>query len=177
MAIKEACMIRCTHTMIAIRAIAAAIILSAATAIAQPIFTTKTIPIYDRPKPATTKPTAHVATLIQALSDKSPAKREAAQQSLLKLGPHIEPQLQWVFNAEEAAVAASDRQPPTIHETYMRGFGVQRYPPDHVLPRYAHHSLSVLINHLDERRHASPSLITLHYTDAPVETVLRDFGR
>jgi hypothetical protein len=178
MRIKEACMIRRTHTAIAIVTIAAATILCAPiTATAQPIFTTKTIPIYDRPKPATTKPTPRVAALIHALSDPSPARRETAQQSLLKLGPQIEPQLQWAFNADEEAVAANDKQHPAIQQTYMRGFGVQRYPPDHVLPRYANHSLSVLIHHLDERRHASPSLITLHYTDAPVQTILRDFGR
>jgi hypothetical protein len=171
-------MIRRIHTMIALRTIAAATLLCApAAATAQPIFTTKTVPIYDYPKPTATKPTPRVAALIQALSNASPAKREAAQRSLLKLGPQIEPQLQWALNADEEAVAANDKQNPAIHQTYMRGFGVQRYPPDHVLPRYANHNLSVLISHLDERRHASPSLITLHYTDTPVQTVLRDFGR
>ena len=178
MRIKEACMIRHTLTAIALQTIAAATILCApAEAIAQPILTTKTIPIYDRPKPTTTQPNPHIAALIRALSDPSPTKRESAQQSLLKLGPQIEPQLQWALNAEEEAVAANDKQHPTIHQTYMRGFGVQRFTPDHVLPRYADHTLSVLIHHLDESRHASPSLITLRYTDAPLQTILRDFGK
>ncbi len=178
MGIKEACMLRRTHTAIALRTIAATAILCApAAAIAQPIFTTKTIPIYDRPKPTATKPTPRIAALIQALSNASPTKREAAQQSLLKLGPQIEPQLQWALTAEEEAVAADEKQNPTIHQNYMRGFGLQRFPPDHVLPRYTGHSLSVLIHHIDERRHASPSLITLRYTDAPLQTILRDFGR
>jgi hypothetical protein len=123
------------------------------------------------------QPTGYVAALIPALSDASPATREAARQALLKMGPEIEPQLQWALAEEEAAAAFSDRENPVIEKRIARGVGMTRTQPEHVLPRYAWHELSVLIDHFEEQRRASPSLITLHYTDARLTDILSDFGQ
>jgi hypothetical protein len=148
-----------------------------AAAIAQPGTLVRKTPVYQRSKAATSRPTGYVAALIPALSDASLATREAAQQSLLKLGPDIEPQLQWALAEEEAAAALSDRQNPSVQKFFARGVGLTRSQPEHVLPRYAFHQLSVLVDRFEEQRQASPSLITLHYTDAPLTDILRDFGR
>jgi hypothetical protein len=169
--------IRRIYTAIGAALLAAtAMLCGPSAAIAQPGPIIKKIPVYERPKAATSQPTGYVAALIPALSDPSPATRKAAQQSLLKMGPEIEPQLQWALAEEEAAAALSDAQNPAIEKRFVRGVGLTRNQPEHVLPRYAWHELSVLIDHFNEQRRASPPLITLHYTDAPLTNVLRDFG-
>jgi len=137
-------------------------------AIAQPSPYSKTISIYDRPKPAAQQPTAQVAKWIAALSDESSRKREAAAQSLLKMGPKIEPQLQWTLDREPPVDLTWTTSGPPLHIMHMG--------PGYALPRYAYHSLSVLIDHFDEERWGGPSVVTLHYKDALLTDILRDFG-
>ena len=62
------------------------------------------------------------------------------------MGPEIQPQLQWAFDAERGTLSAND----------LKNFG----------HRYAIAELAVLIDHLNELRHSTPSMVTLHFVNA-----------
>jgi len=144
------------------------LLLAGATAIAQRGPFTKTMPIYVRPKPASRQPTAEVENWIAALSDESLWTRDAAAQSLLEMGPKIESQLQW----------ALDGEPLVDLTTSMSGrpLSIMRMGSGYARPRYAYHSVSVLIDRFEDQRWAAPSIVTLHYKDALLTDILSDFG-
>lgn len=140
-----------------------ALLLLSSESLSQPQFFS--LPVYEPPKPSASQPTAPVAALIGELSNESLEKRHAAANALLGMGPDIQPQLQWALERETAAIPREELE-----------LGPQQSPGE-LLPRYAYHELSVLIDHMNERRHSTGSVITLHYQDAPLFDVLRDLGK
>lgn len=146
-------------------AVLAAALLWASESQAQPGPSYPGIVVYERPKLEVAQPAGRVAELIAALGSQSAEQRQEAARALLAMGTGIRPQLAWALEREEAAVPASDlRQPIPLG-------------PGYVLPRYAHHELTVLISHVDEQLASAASVITLRYKDAPLTDVLRDLGR
>jgi len=114
-----------------------------------------------------------VARLIDELSDGSARKREAAADSLLRMGEGIEPQLRWALARLKEAIPSSELQMRSI----FRPQSGEQEGRAVVLPRYAEHELPVLIDHLEDRRRLNPPLITLHFKDALFTDVLKEFGR
>lgn len=127
--------------------------------------------VYTHPVPSI-QPTGRVAELIKALSAPSMEARDAAYQALLKMSPQILPQLRSALQQESAARDASDLGMKPIPGTNRMQMGA-----GYLEPRWALHSLALLISHLEEREAASASVITLHHNDAPLKTVLADLGR
>jgi hypothetical protein len=133
------------------------IVLAAAvawTALGQPVFQSQVV--YAPPKTPATPPTESVGPLIASLSSDSSETRRVARLALLAMGPEIQPQLQWSLEAERGTLPAND----------LRNFG----------HRYAIAELAAAIDHLNELRHSTPSMITLHFTNAPMIEILRSFG-
>ncbi len=136
----------------------------------QPVFEQRLI--YQRPPTAEAEPTRLVADLLGRLSDASAAKRQAAARALLRLGPAVEPQLQWARQQGENGGLPLSWPPysvPVLNQL--------RADPRHLLPWHLQNELDVLLSHLGEQRRSAPSVITLHHTDAPLADVLRDLGR
>ena len=152
------------------RAFAVAVLLVASAALGQPVFQQQVI--HQRPPSVTTEPTGRVAELIGRLSAESAGPRRAAARALLDMGPAIEPQLQWARQHGELGGQAQSwplYQVPGTREWREDLRYLQRW--------HAANELDVLISHLDEQRRTGTSLITLHYQDAPLTNVLREFGR
>ena len=124
------------------------------TALGQPGFISQVV--YDPPKAPTTPPTERVASLVASLSSDSLEMRRAATQALMVLGPEIQTQLQWALEAERGTLSTGD----------LRNAG----------HRSAIAELAVSIDHLNELRHSKPSMITMHFANAPLSEILRSFG-
>jgi len=131
-----------------------------------------TIEIYKPPAAATIEPTGRIAALIATLADPSWQKRDAAEHALIAMGPTIEPQVRWALAREDAAVPEADLLgKPTGGSPRRVVYGLGS-----VLPRDADHELAVVLNHLEEQRAGTTSRFTLHYANAPLPEILRDFG-
>ena len=145
-------------------------VLIAPGAMGQPVFLQRMV--YQRPQPAETEPARRVAELIGRLSDESSVKRQAAARALLRMGPAVEPQLQWARQHGELGGQRLSWPPYHVPEVNQ-----WRADSRHLLPWHAQNELDVLISHLDEQRRSKTSLITLHHKDALLTNVLCDLGR
>jgi hypothetical protein len=112
-----------------------------------------------------TKPEGQVAELIGRLASESAEQRRAAVQSLVEMGPAIEPQVRWAWQHEK----------PMPRSLFVsRSFDLD---PDVLLPHHAFNELEVVLSHLEEQRQLQTSFVTLHYTNAVLSNVLADLGR
>ena len=146
------------------------LVLIASGAMGQPVFQQRMV--YQRPPPAETEPTRRVAELIGRLSDESSVKRRAAARALLKMGPAVEPQLQWA--RQHGELGGQILSWPPHHAPEVNQW---RADSRHLLPWHEQNELDVLISHLDEQHRSQASLITLHHQDALLTDVLCDLGR
>jgi len=112
--------------------------------------------VYEGPRLSSVQPTEATARLIAALSNNSEEARRTARQTLLAMGPEIEPQLRWALDAERRTRPGTD----------LRQAGLQ----------YSIVELNVLISHFEERRKSGASIVSLHFTDAPFVEILSAFG-
>jgi len=135
------------------------LLLASLPALAQPGISMATVAVCPAPQLASVEPTGQVATLIAQLSEESPDRRHVAAQALLEMGPAVEPQVRWAWQHATPAPTSSSPAPPAGP------------------PRPAPLELEVLLSRLAEQRHMQPSLITLHYRDAPLTNILGDLGR
>jgi hypothetical protein len=142
--------------------------LTAWQASAQPGFHIVPKEVSPRPQIETTEPTGPVAELIRRLANDWPEQRQAAAHSLLEMGLAIEPQVRWALQHEEEELSfpflPGDMDPPVLD-------------PKMIPPRNAKHELEVIASHLEEARHAQTSIVSLHYTNAPLTNVLADLGK
>lgn len=146
------------------------LVLVASGAMGQPVFQQRMV--YQRPPPAGTEPTRRVAELIGRLSDESSVKRQTAARALLKMGPAVEPQLQWA--RQHGELGGQSLSWPPYHVPAANQW---RADPRHLLPWHEQNELDVLISHLDEQRRSKISIITLHHQAALLTNVLCDLGR
>lgn len=120
---------------------------------AQPGF--QSIELHEPDRPPALSPGGRVLQLIERLSNDTLQVRRTARQALLAMGPAILPQLQWRLDAEQT-------QTPFLRS---------------IRPDYLSAELTTLIDRLDDQVRRSPtSIISLHYTNAPLTTILRDFA-
>jgi hypothetical protein len=112
--------------------------------------------VYDRPKPRVAQPTERVAPLIASLWNDSLETRRAAREALLAMGPEIQPQLQWALEKERRMLSTDDLRPAGRSYTIVE--------------------LTVLIDHLEQLRHSTASMINLHFANAPLIEILRSLG-
>jgi hypothetical protein len=124
--------------------------------------------IFQRPQPVS-EPTAHVAELIERLSDESLTNRQAAAKMLLEMGPVIEPQLRWALQHEKPS--------PEAFVRLKNGSYSSQLTPEILLSRPAPNELNVLISHLVAMRHLQTTRVTLHCRNEPLTNVLSELGR
>jgi hypothetical protein len=144
-------------------------VLMTSVALGQPVFVERMI--YERPPPEAREPAGEVAELIRHLSDESSETRRAAAVALLKIGGVVEPQLRWARHHGENA-----GNPLSWSMPHLREGNKWVQDPRHLRPWHAENELDVLISHLQEKRRSEASVITLHYTNAPLTNVLRELG-
>ncbi|MGD0444420.1 MAG: hypothetical protein ABSA39_10830 [Edaphobacter sp.] len=162
--------------VLASRACLISFVLAAPCLIAQPIRQSKSLTIYTRPLPTGIEPSRRIAALVHQLSDASETKRSSAFNSLAAMGSKVEPQLQWALHREEEA--SQPNPPNTPQQMDMpRGARAVRYPPSKTMPRTAYHALNVLLKRCKEADHAEATVVTLHFSNAPLTEILREFGR
>jgi hypothetical protein len=146
------------------------VVLAGPPVMGQPGVGIRSVQVSPRPEIGTSKPEGRAAELIGRLASESLDERRAAEGELVAMGPAVEPQVRSAWRQEEPALTFPFLNVQANSNCFV-------LDPRLLQPHYKLYGLEVVLSHLEEQRQAQSSLITLHYTGAPVTNVLADLGR